>query len=169
MLRMLLAWRIMHELWRNGHVLHPQLIAIVAGGGPTQREQQHLGRPRLIPSHTSSDAGPIMIAQNPVGPGPSWESSFIRIDYLAKSTGLPSRQRHKLEIEGQVNLVELLAVVLHHMLHWQIELADEHALAIAIHHGTHLSHDLMNARLVLRVAAQLASIGPITRLPLWGH
>src|SRR5215471_7861572 len=64
-----------------------------------------------------------------------------------------------------MNLVKLLAVVPHHTLHRQIKLTDEHALAIAIRYGTHLSHDLVYAWQVLVVVAQLASSGWITRLP----
>src|SRR5258708_1631822 len=110
-----------------------------------------------------------MIAQHPVGPGPSWKSTFIRIDDLANSTGLRVWHCNGLDSDTAMNLIELLAVLLVPTLHWQIEFADEHALAIAIHDGTHLSHDLVYARLVSRVAAQPAISGWITWLPLRIH
>src|SRR5437588_3190791 len=128
-----------------------------------------MGNPRLLASHTRGDTGPIMIAQHLVGPGTLWKSTFIGIDHLANSMSFPGRHGHELEIEGQMNLVELLTVVLHQALHWQIQLTDEYALAIAIHHGTHLSHDLMDTRLIQSVEALLASIGWITRLPIVVH
>src|SRR5207248_1904741 len=125
--------------------------------------------PRLLSSHASCDAGPIMIAQNPVGPGPQGESCFIRIDYLANSTGIPGWHGHQLKIEGQLNLVELLTVIPHHALHCQIKLADENAFVVRVYNGTHLSHDLVNVLLISRVEVELANFWRIARLPIRIH
>src|SRR5947209_14901009 len=65
-----------------------------------------------------------MIAQDPVGPGSLGESRFVALDRLANGACLPRRQVHELEIEGQVDLVELLPIVGHQALYWQIQFAD---------------------------------------------
>src|SRR5579863_3267670 len=110
-----------------------------------------------------------MIAQNPVRPGPWGKSTFIYIDDLANSPGLPGRQRHQLEIEGQVRLVKLLTIVVYQADKRQIDLADQHALSIVIHHGTHLPHDLVYTRLVFGKPSELTSIGKIAWPPIRVH
>src|SRR5439155_22274918 len=110
-----------------------------------------------------------MITQNPIRPSSWSKSTFIRIDYLANSTGLPGRQRHQLEIEGQVRLVKLLTIVVHQANKRQIDLADQHALSIVVHHGTHLPHDLVYTRLVFGKPSELTSIGKIAWLPIRIH
>src|SRR5437764_6559819 len=106
-----------------------------------------------------------MIAQDPVGPGSLWESRFVALDRLANCACLPRRQAHELEIEGQVDLVELLTIVRHQTLNRQIQFADEHALAVALGQYPHLLHNAMHARLVYDVVFSQAGIGGITWLP----
>ena len=141
----------MHQFSRQRDVLHAQLVTIIAGGGPAQCEQQHLGQPRLLTAHTCGDARSVMIAQDPIGPGFLGQSRFVTLDSVTNGACFPDRHGHELEIEGEVNFVELLAVVRHQTLQWQIEFADEYALAIAFGHCTHLLHNIMHARLVYDV------------------
>src|SRR5438132_7769635 len=106
-----------------------------------------------------------MIAQDPIGPGFLGQSCFVTLDSLTNGACFPGRHGHELEIEGEVNFVELLAVVRHQTLQWQIEVADEHALTIAFGQSTHLLHNSMHARLVYDVVFQQAGIEGITWLP----
>src|SRR3989442_4692957 len=106
-----------------------------------------------------------MIAQDPVGPGSLGESRFVALDRLANGACLPRRQANELEIEGQVDLVELLTIVRHQTLYWQIQFADEHALAVVLGQYPHLLHNVMHARLVYDVVFLQAGILGVTSLP----
>src|SRR5947209_4865592 len=107
-----------------------------------------------------------MIAQYPVGPGALGQGRFIGFNHLANGSSLPGRHGHELEVEGQVSLVELRAVVRHQAGNRQIDLTDEYALAIVIQNGTHLSHNLMYTWQVFSVASYLTGSRRITWLPL---
>src|SRR5438128_1386455 len=120
-------------------------------------------------THTRRNARPVMIAQDPVGPGSFGQSGFIRIDYLANGTGFPGRHGHELEIEGQVDFVEPLTIVRHQTLYWQIQFADEHALTVVLGQCPHLLHDAMHARLVYDVVFYQTGIGGIAWPALWMH
>src|SRR2546421_7066042 len=145
---MLPGYWVLHHFARERDVLHAKLLPIVAGRGTAQREQEHLCQPRLLATHTRRNASPVMIAQDPVGPGSLGESCFVALDRLANGACLPRRQAHELEIEGQVDLVELLAIVRHQTLYWQVQFADEHALAVVLGQYPHLLHNVMQSRLV---------------------
>src|SRR2546421_9672211 len=161
---MLPGYWVLHHFARERDVLHAKLLPIVAGRGTAQCEQEHLSQPRLLTTHTRRNARPVMIAQDPVGPGSLGESRFVALDRLANGACLPCRQADELEIEGQVDLVELLTIVRHQTLYWQIQFADEHALTVGLGDQPHLLHNVMHARLVYDVVFLQAGIWGITRL-----
>src|ERR1051326_9441334 len=169
MLRMHPGDRVLHRFARDGDVLHAKLFSIVAGWGAAQREQEHLSQPCLFATHARCNARPVMIAQDPVGPGSLGESRFVALDGLTNGACLPRRQAHELEIEGQVDLIELLAVVWHQTLYRQVQFANEHALTIVLAQCSHLLHDDMHTWLIYNVVFMQASIGRIASLPLWIH
>src|SRR5579859_4135344 len=68
MFRAYLRFWVLQLFGWNAHVLHRYLIAIVAGWGSAQCEQEHLSETRLPATHPRRDALFVMIAQHPVRP-----------------------------------------------------------------------------------------------------
>ena len=58
-------------------------------------------------------------------------------------------------------------VIGHQALDGQVDLADQHAVRIRIHHRPHLTDHLMNVRLVGRIDLQVAIDVRLVRLPRW--
>src|SRR6266568_4955004 len=116
-------------------------------------------------AHTSGDTRLVMIAQDPIGPGFLGQSRFVTLDSLTNGACFPGRHGHELEIEGEVNFVELLAVVRHQTLYRKIQFADEHALRVVLGQCPHFLHDAMHAWLVYDVVLYQACIWGITWFP----
>ena len=58
-----------HGLGRDRHRPDAQLVAVIEGRGPAQGQQQHGRHPGLGLADPRGDAGAVVVAQNPVGPG----------------------------------------------------------------------------------------------------
>ncbi len=135
----------MHHLGRDRDLVQAQLVAIVERRRAAQAQEQHGRDPRLGLAHAAYDARPVVVAQNPVGPGALRQRRLVVPHDPVDRVGPPSRLQ-ELEVEGQVRAREVLAVVGHQPFERQVDLPDQDAVRIGVHHPAHLGHHLLHFR-----------------------
>ena len=121
--------RITYAIAWYRRVVEAELIAVVHGRRAAQREEQHGGDARLLLAKPSGDAWPVMVAQNPVGPAAGRQGVLIPRDQRDEIARIPRRVDER-KIERKVHLVQIVAIIVHHPLDRQVDLADQQPLAI---------------------------------------
>ena len=141
------------------------LVAHVDERGAAQGEQQH-GRhpgPRLAVAAlvvAAGDPGDVVVAEHPGRPGVGRQQPAELVDHRPEGLGLP-RLGLEHEVVDQVELVLAGAVVPGQALQVeQVDLADGHAVVVAVEGAPEAAQDLVHLRPVLVPAGDRLQLGP---------
>ena len=146
--------RIFDKFQRNGNFSHADLIAIIERRRAAQSQQQHRRDTRLRHPDARGDARLIVVTQHPVWPMCLRDDAIIFRDHRSNPARVP-RRLQKLEIERQMRLAHVLAVIGDQPLDRQINFSDQHAVFIAVDDFTDLLYDAVDVGMIGGIKLQI--------------
>ena len=158
-----LAPGVLRELGRDRDVLHPELVAVVDGGCPAEREQEQHRRARRGRSDPARDTRLVMVAEHPVRPGAQRQGRLHRVDRPSHRLGRPGHVEQA-EVERHVELVQIHAVVGDQVGRVEeVDLTDGDALArpaIAVQEAANVAVDAVRVRVPAVVEVEMRAVLP---------